>query len=276
MEHQVLRPHDPDYPERLASRLGSEAPDLSWHGPLQLLKRFTLAVAASDSIPAQAIFAAHQLLFTIRDFGINYIGGWHSVIETEIFRIALDRRSDPLGIRSLTLFSARGLGRESWNSALADRFGPKGPFTGFPEKEEYFRRAQEGELLALSVAEPNAVRMTPSAIMARNVAACALADAVFIPFADKGAKTYSLCKRVMALGVPLFTAECEENAPVTHLGIPALSRSTVGAFIENLGANRDAAPVFQTPPPVSVASTEPKKVTIKQSDPDQYSLFPKK
>src|SRR5256885_8591020 len=99
MEHQVLKRGDVGYPTRLSDRIGIDAPALSWHGPLRLLDRFTIAVAASDLIPAQAVMATHQVLFTVREYAVNYIGGWHSVMETEIFRIALDRKTDASGAR---------------------------------------------------------------------------------------------------------------------------------------------------------------------------------
>lgn len=217
---------------------------LSYHGPLKLLDRFTLAVAASDLIPAQAMLATNQLLFTIREFGLNYIGGWHSVMETEIFRIALDRRNNSRDFKSLTMFSARGLNHETWEGFLADRFGEKGPFTDFPEKEDYLRKAQAGELLVLSLAEPSLKKMTRANIMARNLAACALADVAFIPFAEKGTKTYTLCKRVLEKRIPIFATECAENSDLAELGIPTLNRRGVAAFLEQLGASIIAEPPF--------------------------------
>ena len=244
MEYQVLKPGEVGYPSRLIQRLGPEAPVLWYHGPLKLLDRFTIAVAASDLIPAQAMLAANQLLFTIREYSLNYIGGWHSVMETEIFRIALDRRNDAQGIKSLTIFSARGLHHESWEGFLADRFGEKGPFTGFPEKEEYLRKAQSGELLVLSLAEPSLKKMTRTNIMARNLAACALADVAFIPFAEKGTKTYTLCKRVLGKGIPIFASECVENGDLVGLGIPTLNRKSVGEFLEQIGASVSGEPPF--------------------------------
>lgn len=257
MEYQVLKPADPAYPKRLAERLGPEAPTLFYHGPLKLLERFTLAVAASDLIPAQAMLATNQLLFAIREYGLNYIGGWHSVMETEIFRIALDLRNDPRRIRSLTLFSARGLKHENWEGFLADRFGDKGPFTGFPEKEEYLRRAHEGELLMLSLTEPALRKMTRANIMARNLAACALADVVFIPFAEKGTKTYTLCKRVLEKLIPAFATECPENRDLFELGIAALNRKTVGEFLQRLGASINGDAPFPAP-------TEPRVLTLSE------------
>lgn len=275
MEYQVLKPGDHGYPKRLTERLGADAPVLYYHGPLELLDRFTLAVAASDLIPAQAMMAANQLLFTLRDYGINYIGGWHSVMETEIFRLALYRKNDPRYIRSLALFSARGLEHESWEGFLADRFGAKGPFTGFPEKEEYLRRAREGELLILSITEPGVKRMTRENIITRNIIACALADAVFIPFAEKGTKTYILCKRALVSGIPLFTSECTENKDLHDLGVRAYRRESIGAYLETIKASKNAEPPF--PPtagqqPLLIAPAPP----IADEAPVQATLFAKK
>lgn len=277
MEYQVLKPGEAGYPTRLGDRISTDAPVLYWSGPLELLGRFTMAVAASDSIPAQAIFAANQLLFTIREFGLNYIGGWHSVMETEIFRIALDRRNDPHGMRSLTLFSARGLERESWEGILADRFGAKGPFTGFPEKEEFFRLAAQRELLVLSVTEPSVNRMTPGNIMARNVAACALANVVFIPFAEKRTKTYTLCKRIVAAGIPVFAPECAENRDLVELGIPVFGRKSVGPYLESLGSKRGGPPAFvgEGKPEGAIIPAPAAGPRLRRKPSRQYQLFEK-
>jgi hypothetical protein len=278
VEYQVLKPADAGYPARLKERLGADAPTLYHSGPLELLGRFTLAVAASDSIPAQAMFAANQLLFTIREFGLNYIGGWHSVMETEIFRIALDRRNDPQGMRSLTLVSARGLARESWEGFLADRFGAKGPFTGFPEKEEYFRRAMHRELLVLSITEPDQVRMTDRNIVGRNLAACALANTVFIPFAEKGTKTYRLCKRALTAGIPMFAPECDESRDLVALGIPVLNRRSVGPYLERLGAKRGGPGAFACEPaaePTAMPSPPEPRPRASRRNSGQYQLFEK-
>lgn len=263
MEYQVLKPGERGYPSRLVERLGTEAPPLWYQGPLKLLDRFTIAVAASDLIPAQAMLATNQLMFTIRDYGLNYIGGWHSVMETEIFRIALDRKSDRHGTRSVTMFSARGLDHESWDNFLGDRFGAKGPFTGFPEKEEYLRKAREGELLVLSLTEPSLRKMTRANVMARNAAACALANIVFIPFAEKKTKTYVLCKRILDKRIPIFATECAENGDLVELGVPTFNRKSVGTFLEQHGASVSVEPPF-------ARSSEPAMQVLEESSKSEY------
>ncbi|MBN2465110.1 hypothetical protein JXD38_05765 [candidate division WOR-3 bacterium] len=230
MEYQVLDLESAEYPARLRDRLGEKAPPRLWvHGPLTLLDRFTMAVACSDSISGLGLNATNQLLFTIRELDLNYIGGWHSVMETEIFRLGLYRANS-----SVTLLSAKGLAVETHESWLRDRFYP--PLDDFPERDEYFRRAEAGELLLLSAVEPTTSRATKPNIYSRNLYACALADVTFFPYGPKGSKTYRLASEVKAAGWPTFTIEHELARDLHELGIPGYSRSTVGEFLAGLGA----------------------------------------
>lgn len=232
MEHQVLTPADAAYPSKLSSRLGADAPGaLYYAGSLSKLDRFTMAVLAADSIPASAVLEGNQLLFTLREYDMNYVGSWHSVMETEIFRLGLFRKN-----LTLTLFSAKGLAKESYESFLEDRFCP--PLHEFPERDEYFRRATEGELLMLSVTPPDVGRTIRKNVMTRNWTACALADVVFIPFASRGTKTMTITQRVAAAGIPVFTSADTSNAALHNLGVPRFTRRTVGRFLDSLGASK--------------------------------------
>ena len=204
-------------------------------GPLDFLNRFTMAVISADSITGLAMMATNQLLFTIREYDLNFIGGWHSVMETEIFRLGLFRKN-----LTVTLFTAKGLERETFESFLETRFYP--PLHEFPEREEYFRRANEGKLLMLSVSPPEEGKMKRPNIIHRNWLACVLSDVVFVPFAEKGTKTLALAKRILDAKIPIFTTDHEDNKSLHQLGIPGLSRKSVGDFLENLGANR-ASPI---------------------------------
>lgn len=232
MEYQTLTPSDQDYPKRLLDRLGESSPEkIFYWGPLDFLKRFTMAVISADSISGLAMMAANQLLFTIREYDLNFIGGWHSVMETEIFRLGLYRKN-----LTVTLFTAKGLESETFESFLETRFYP--PLHEFPEREEYFRRAKEGKLLMLSVSPPEEARMKRPNIINRNWLACVLSDVVFVPFAEKGSKTLALTKRVLSAQIPIFTTDHEDNDNLHRLGIPRFSRKSVGAYLEELGGHR--------------------------------------
>jgi predicted Rossmann fold nucleotide-binding protein DprA/Smf involved in DNA uptake len=232
MEYKVLTPSDQEYPKRLLERLRNDPPgQIFYWGPLDFLKRFTMAVISADSISGLAMMAANQLLFTIREYDFNLIGGWHSVMETEIFRLGLFRKN-----LTVTLFTAKGLAHETFDSFLETRFYP--PLHEFPEREEYFRRAKEERLLMLSISPPEEKRMKRPNIITRNWLACVLSDVVFVPFAEKGTKTFALAKRVLAAQIPIFTTDHEDNKSLHQLGIPGLSRKSVGDYLENLGAHR--------------------------------------
>jgi hypothetical protein len=231
MEYQILTPSDQEYPNRLLERLGNSSPEqIFYHGPLDFLNRFTMAVISADSISGLAMMATNQLLFTIREYDLNFIGGWHSVMETEIFRLGLFRKNI-----TVTLFTAKGLERETFESFLETRFYP--PLHEFPERDEYFRRAREGKLLMLSVSPPEEKRMKRPNIIDRNWMACVLSDVVFVPFAEKGTKTLALAKRILAAKIPIFTTDHEDNDNLHQLGIPCFSRKSVGAYLEKFGAH---------------------------------------
>lgn len=280
MEYQTLKPGDRDYPKKLTRRLGAEAPTLYYHGPLKLLDRFTMAVIAADAIPGQAMLATNDMLFKIREYALNYIGPWHSVMETEIFRLGLYAPNDPQRLRSVTMLTARGLARENWDDYLGDRFGYEGPFTGFPEKEEYYRRACDGELLVLSITEPNTKRFLRQNILARNWIACALADVVFVPFAEKGSKTLITVNQVVQADIPIFTCQysadklTDINKDLFELGILAYTRKTVGKYLESLGANTTGEAPFPPPNPFATAPALLVKESPRPYAPNQRARQP--
>lgn len=230
MEHKVITPNDSKYPRKLIERLGDKCPDkIYYSGPLKLLDHFTMAVICSDKSGGIALMETNQILFTVREYEINYIGGWHSVIESEIFRLSLFRKNT-----TTTLFSAKGLKKETFDSFLLDRFYP--PLHEFPERDEYFRRAKDGELLMLSLSNPDETRQQRKNIMGRNWLSCVLADIVFIPYGPRGSKTYTMAKRVSETNIPVFTIDSDGCQDLHQLGIPGFNRKTVKTFLENKGA----------------------------------------
>ena len=230
MEYEIIPPNDSEYPQKLIERLGDKCPDkIYYSGPLEFLEHFTMAVISADSISGLAMMETNQVLFTVREYEMNYIGSWHSVMETEIFRLGLFRKNI-----TVTLFSAKGLRAETFESFLRDRFYP--PLHEFPERDEYFRRAENGELLMLSVSSPDETRQLRKNIMERNRISCVLADIVFIPYGPKGSKTYTMAKRIVDANIPVFTIDSDESKDLHKLGIPGFNRKSVKVFLENKGA----------------------------------------
>jgi predicted Rossmann fold nucleotide-binding protein DprA/Smf involved in DNA uptake len=231
MEFRIITQDDSKYPHKLTERLGDKRPGrIYYSGPLEFLDRFTMAVISADSISGLAMMETNQVLFTVREYEMNYIGSWYSVMETEIFRLGLFRKNT-----TVTLFSAKGLQAETFESFLRDRFYP--PLHEFPERDEYFRRAKEGELLILSVSNPDETRQLRKNIMERNWIACVLSDVVFIPYGPKGSKTYTMAKRIVDANIPVFTIDSDECRDLHKLGIPGFNRKTVKDFLKDRGAN---------------------------------------
>jgi predicted Rossmann fold nucleotide-binding protein DprA/Smf involved in DNA uptake len=252
MEYKIIERDAPGYPQKLTARLNQDAPArIYYFGPFELLDQFTMGVISADSISGLGLMTANQILFTIREYNINYIGSWLSVMETEIFRLGLWRAN-----QNVTLFSSKGLAKDNFESYLKTRFYP--PFHEFPERDEYFRRAEENELLMLSIVDPDVGKMTRKNIIERNYIACMLSDVVFIPFAEKGTKTLAMAKRLVSSNIPLFTTDYEGNKELHKLGIPGLTRPNVGQFLENLGAKLS-----------DPHKERPKKKKPLQSPPDQ-------
>ena len=231
MEFRIKTPNDSKYPQKLIERLEDKCPDeVYYNGPLEFLEHFTMAVISADSISGLAMMETNQVLFTVREYEMNYIGSWYSVMETEIFRLGLFRKNT-----TVTLFSAKGLQAETFESFLKHRFYP--PLHEFPERDEYFRRAKEGELLILSVSNPDETRQLRKNIMERNWIACVLSDVVFIPYGPKGSKTYTMAKRIVDANIPVFTIDSDECKDIHKLGIPGFNRKTVKGFLKDRGAN---------------------------------------
>lgn len=229
MEYRVITPSDPKYPRKAKERLGDKAPKIYYYGPLEFIDRFTMSVICSDKSHGTELWETNQVLFIVREYQMNYIGSWHSIIETEIFRLGLFKKYN-----TVTLFSAKGLNNETYESYLLDRFYP--PLHEFPERDEYFRRAEEGELLMLSVCEPDETRQSRKNIMERNWMACVLGDIVFMPYGPKGSKTYITAKKVVEANIPAFTLDHPTSVDLHKLGIPGFNRKTVKKFLEEHGA----------------------------------------
>ena len=107
-------------------------------------------------------------------------------------------------------------------------------------------------ILVLSITDPTQKRMERKNIMLRNLLTCALADVVFVPGAEKGSKTYTTCKRALALSVPMFTINVEQNKDLLELGIPTYTRKTVGKFLEQMGATKGGVSPFPPREPMVV------------------------
>jgi hypothetical protein len=165
----------------------------------------------------------------------------------------------------VTCFSSKGLARESFEGFITDRYRP--PWGGFEQMREYRRRAEEGELLMLSVTEPEESRRRIAFLQKRNLAVCALSDLVYIPYAKPGAKTWETVKKVLALSIPCFTSDDPSNSRLHKLGVPGFNRKNLQKALESWGAPADAPDPFpKDAAPVQPVEPKPPEKPEKKSE----------
>ena len=206
IEHITQR--DPNYPAQLRGYLKVEAPETIWaRGNTALLTdREThlngdlWALFCSSRCPAQIILKAHELAQQFRASGIPTIGGYHSPVEKECFRVLL-RGSQPI-----ILCPARSIENmrpsPAWKGALA-----------------------EGRLLLLSIFDSKHRRSTTGLANQRNAFVAALADKICIAHASEGSKTLQFAQQVSEWGKPLFTFDTPANKSLFQCGAQRIEDS---------------------------------------------------
>lgn len=187
MEIVLLQPADPRYPSALTTYLRDEAPArIAALGNLDLLRNKSVALFASVKCPGNLIVQTYDLAQNLRQRGITVIGGFHSPMEQETLAILLR------GTPGVILCPARNIGAKIARA--------------------YATPLAQGRLLILSpFAE---TRITAETSIARNRFVAALADAVFIAYAEPNGKIARLGYEVLAWGKPVFTFDDAAN---THL-----------------------------------------------------------
>jgi predicted Rossmann fold nucleotide-binding protein DprA/Smf involved in DNA uptake len=179
---------DARYPSVLRKYLGDKVPDRIFAlGDLDILRQKTLALFCSVKCPGNLILQTYDLVRELRDAGIVAIGGFHSPMETECLSLLL-RGKQPI----------------IWCPAkrLTVNRLPK----------EYAEPLSEGRLLMLSPFGERVKRARQDIARFRNEFAAALADQVFVVYADPEGKIESFCKKVLGWGKPLLTFNSPSNA----------------------------------------------------------------
>ena len=198
---ECITQKDSNYPAQLKGYLKTEAPETIWaQGNISLLTdRDTQidgnlwALFCSSRCPGQVILKAHELAQQFRESGIPTIGGYHSPVEKECFRVLL-RGSQPI-----ILCPARSIENmrinPTWKGALS-----------------------EGRLLLLSIFDSKHRRSTAGLASQRNTFVAALADKICIAHASEGSKTLGFAQRVSEWGKPLFTFDVSANRSLFQCG----------------------------------------------------------
>ena len=188
-----ITPIDIQWPDRLLAFLGANAPvRLTVLGNLDILQTKPVALFCSVKCPGNLILQTYDLAQKWRDQGVTVISGFHSPMERECLNILL--RSP----HAVILCPARNLPR---------RIEP-----------EFKRPLDEGRLLMLSAFPDSIKRATVETAHQRNRVVAALAERIFVAYAQPDSKTEFFCREVIAWGKPLLTHDGPTNQNLIALG----------------------------------------------------------
>jgi len=184
----TLRNTDARYPAQLRERLGDDAPPkLAALGKVDLLDLPKIALFCSARCPGNVILSTHGQTARWRDEGRCVIGGFHSPIEKDCFRILLRGR------QPVILCLARGL-------------------EGMRLPADWKKPLTDGRFLALSPFPASERRVTKDLAVERNRLVAALADEVVFAHVTPGGQLDGLRQLVAGWNIRHRTLSAEAAA----------------------------------------------------------------
>ncbi len=171
-------------------------------GETRLLASAKLALFCSVKCPGELILKLFDLAKELRDKSTGVISGFHAPMDKECFDILL-----------------RGKGPIVWCPARS--------IEKMRLKPAYRKAIDDGRLLVVSPFPAKQRRISADRAEVRNRLVVALADRVFVAYADPGGKTERLCREVVATGKPLFTFESKHTENLRAIGAEVLSADEI-------------------------------------------------
>jgi predicted Rossmann fold nucleotide-binding protein DprA/Smf involved in DNA uptake len=203
-ERTSISSKEPEYPALLLKHLGHRAPEKIFAlGNLDILQTRPLALFCSRKCSGNLILQTYDLAQKWRDQGVTVIGGFHSPMERECLNILL-RSPHPV-----IICPARGLPK---------RLPP-----------EWKRPLSDGRLLLLSAFPETVRRATEETAHRRNLLVAALADKIFVAYAEPNSKTEFFCREIIAWGKPLITWDGNDN--LVALGARPVGRADLTSVV---------------------------------------------
>jgi predicted Rossmann fold nucleotide-binding protein DprA/Smf involved in DNA uptake len=194
----ILAPGDTQYPITLQMYLGkNDLPVLNAIGNIEILSRKKLALFCSIKCPGKIIIQTYDFFekFHLPEYAV--VGGFHSPMEQECLRILL-RNGQPA-----IYCPARGIEK----MRISDEF--KKPMDG-------------NRLLIISPFDKKQPRATIKSSSDRNLVVAALAEEIFIPYAQSKGKIEKLTEKVVAWGKTVLTLANKENGNLMERGAKAV------------------------------------------------------
>lgn len=202
------------YPAILRDRLGNAAPRyLYMMGDVNLLYNRLLGLICSIQCPGSIVIKTLDAARVLRDAGVAVVGGFHSPMEKECLDIILR------GDQPVLLCPARGL-------------------AGLRIGQIPRRAVKEGRLLLVSPFAEDIRRTTAAQAVQRNNLVAAIADAVWVPHAAPGGKTWATVRAALERQQPVFAFANEENGGLLEAGVRPFAELDVAALSGRTGAVR--------------------------------------
>ena len=185
------------YPDLVRTRLGGVAPSCLYAmGETAILGNRFLGLLCSVQCPGSVIIKTFDAIRLLRDKGAAVIGGFHSPMERECLDILLRGR------QPVVLCPAKRL---------------KGLRLG-----EVARHAvRDGRMLVISPFDESVRRTTAPQAVLRNDLAAALSEALLVPHAAPGGKTWTTIRAALDRQQPVFTFAVQDNAALLEAGATA-------------------------------------------------------
>ncbi|HWP60189.1 MAG TPA: DNA-processing protein DprA [Candidatus Acidoferrales bacterium] len=192
-------------PERAIPFFGRKPSRLWSLGSASLLHKPLLAILSARAGDSKLDPNTVDLIRELGRSQLTFIGGWHSRLEKESFKLLLSAAPPTV------ICLAKSVGR----------------FGFVPELQALMSRDR---LLLLTHCTPNAKRISRDASVRRNRLVAGLAQALLVLSAPEGGETFKLARLAIGLGKPVF-------APGAPLNEALLA---CGALAANEGAIREA------------------------------------
>jgi predicted Rossmann fold nucleotide-binding protein DprA/Smf involved in DNA uptake len=166
-------------------------------GNLDLLRNETLALFCSARCPGSLILKFYDALRALRDEGQTIISGFHSPLEQEGLLTLMQ------GQGGIVICPARSIDTMrvpvAWQQVLSDK-----------------------RLLVLSPFAAHEERITARLATRRNEFVVAIADRVFIVYAEPSGRTAKLARTILERGTRLLTLPAPENKRLLDAGAEPL------------------------------------------------------
>jgi predicted Rossmann fold nucleotide-binding protein DprA/Smf involved in DNA uptake len=206
MDTVDFRYEDTGCPPSLKTHLGKSAPErITALGNLEILRRKSMALFCSVKCPGNLILQTYDLAQNLRQTGVATIGGFHSPMERECLTILLR------GVQPIIICPARGI-------------------KGMRIKAEYRKPLEEGRLLFLSCFDEKQRRPTVQTSLFRNRFVAALAEMIFVAYAEPHGKTEQFCSEIMAWGKPVYTLASKFNKNLLDMGAQSVEPDKISEW----------------------------------------------